>query len=125
MRKSQEQQDKKKLNSKNQENNDELKRYYKNRYHIVFYEYDESLDDEIYFAGFDSVREICKFKKLPITTINVSKITQQLCQALKRNNHITRLLGSTMKVYLVDMREMDELEKCNELDIFNINVILK
>lgn len=81
-------------------------KFYKSKYCIVYYTYDE----EQFVASFDNVFEICKYKKLAITDNNLQKTKVELYRALKRETHHTTMLnGKSMKVYLIDMS--DEIEQ--------------
>lgn len=97
-------QQQKQLEKKNKKDKNEEK-YYKNRYHIVFY----AEDDETYVIGFNTAAEICKYLGRKFTPANRRYINVLLYQALKRDGHKTRMLdGTPMHVYLVDMIEDED-----------------
>lgn len=76
--------------------------WYKNRYIIAFYED----DDETHFQSFDNVWDICRYKNLEINERNIRNLRNELCFALKRESHRTKMLnGNLMRVYLIDMIE--------------------
>ena len=78
--------------------------YYKNRYHIVFY----GEDDETYVAGFNTVADICRYQHKKITPGNIRYLHVLIYNALKRDNHQTRMLdGTPMHIYLIDMKDED------------------
>ncbi len=61
--------------------------YYKGRYYLAFYE-DVENNDERYYAGFNNAIEICKYKKLPVTTTNVNMIyTRCIGTALQNRSY--------------------------------------
>ena len=73
---------------------------YKGHFFIVFYDkHDESL---LYM--FDNVREILKFRKLPITRQNVNTINVELYRALQTDTHFTKMLGHLLRVYIIDTK---------------------
>jgi hypothetical protein len=76
-------------------------KYYCDKYLIVFYK--DVGDDEKYVAGFNTIRDICKYKKIPVTTMNIHKIQSQLTTALMKNPPTTKILGPKLNVYLIDM----------------------
>jgi len=91
--------------------------YYKGRYYLAFYE-DVENNDERYYIGFNNVTEICKYKKLEVTTTNVNIIYQALYKALKegKEKHYTTLIDNKLlSVHLIDMideiRENERREK--------------
>lgn len=90
--------------------------YYKGRYYLAFYEDVDNGDkkDERYYAGFNNAIEICKYKKLPVTTTNVNMVYQALYKALKdgKKKHYTTLIDNKfLSVHLIDM--IDEI-RANE-----------
>lgn len=77
---------------------------YKGRYHIVFYD----KDDETYITGFNTILEICRYKKEKVTSTKIHQLNVELYRALKREGHTTKMLnGQLMHVYLIDMTEDD------------------
>ena len=84
--------------------------YYKGRYYLAFYE--DVGNDERYYTGFNNVIEICKYKKLEVTTTNVNIIYQALYKALKedKEKHYTTLIDNKLlSVHLIDM--IDEIKE--------------
>lgn len=72
---------------------------------IVFY--DEN--DEELIGVFNSIKEICLHKRKELTKDNLNLISVELCRALKRENHLTRMLnGKNMRVYIIDEEEDKE-----------------
>ena len=95
--------------------------YYKNRYTIAFYKQTREKDNEYLYATFNNVEEILKYKNLPQDKLYVLKV--ELCNALKKESHITRMLnGETMTVHLIDMLEeqleQERRDKCMTLKRF-------
>lgn len=93
-------------------------KYYKGRYHLAFYEDSPNGEDEIYYAGFNNVVEICKYKKMEINPTNIKIIYQNLYKALKdgQEKHYTKIIDDKkLCVYLIDMideiRENERREK--------------
>ena len=87
----------------NKENNQQPK-LYKNKYLISFY----SEDGEDFRYCFNNVKEILKFKKMPITEKNVRDMNITIYNILKKgkeNNKCRFLTGETLRLYLVDMYE--------------------
>ena len=85
----------------NKENN-QLPKLYKNKYAISFY----SEDGEDFRYLFYNVKEILKFKKIPINEKNVRDMNITIYNVLKKgkeNNKCRFLTGETMRLYLVDM----------------------
>lgn len=75
----------------------------KRRNHMIVF-YDE--EDENLIEIFDSIKSICSYKKKPINKDNLNLISVELCRALKRENHLTRMLnGQNMRVYIIDEEE--------------------
>lgn len=73
--------------------------YNKKTHFLSFYD----AEDERLVAIFDSIREICLFKKLSPTSKNLNLIQVHLCLALKRPDCTTWLLnGKLMHVHLVE-----------------------
>ena len=80
-------------------------KFYKGRYHIVFY----SKDDEEYIAGFNNIEDICRYKDREVNKSNLTMIRVELNRALKNINHETYMLDNKlMHVYLIDMFEDNE-----------------
>jgi len=72
---------------------------YKGHCMIAFYD----KTGEHYLYSFDNVREILKFREMPITRTNVNMMNVELYRALKREGHITDMLtGKTMSVWIID-----------------------
>lgn len=80
--------------------------YYKGKYYIAFYQ-EEDEEDEIFYAGFNNVVEICKYKKWEVNTSNINQIHQALYKALyEKDEPYTRLIDNLrLKVYLIDMSD--------------------
>lgn len=96
---------KKQLNKSNQSLNNQQKNkeeLYQGHYHIVFYKRLPD-GDERYVAGFNTIKDICKWKHIQVTTINVKKIQTQLTNALRNCPPMTKILGPELNVYLIDM----------------------
>lgn len=84
-----------------------VKNCYKKKYCISFY----NETDEEFVACFDNVRQICKYRKLEITSANLTLISVELYRALRRKDHSTRMLdGNLMHVYLIDIEDIEENE---------------
>jgi len=79
---------------------------YKGRYSLAFY----NMNDEI-VKVFDNIREIVAYLEKPCTRANTQYIKLLLYRALKRESHITYLLGSKMRVYMIDLNEEDDKEE--------------
>ena len=84
--------------------NEDASEKLKKGYQIVFYD----SDDDAYVIGFDNVKDICRYKKLPINSYNVGRCKMQIYKALKRNPPITRMLGSSMYIYLIDTSDDED-----------------
>ena len=82
--------------------------FYKGKYFIVFY----AEDNDTFVEYFDSIREICNYKKLEMTLQNLNVIQVELYRALRRDDHSTTMLnGKKMYVYLIDVEDdEDDLE---------------
>lgn len=66
--------------------------------------YDEN--DEFLVATFDSLKEICKHKKLEVNSKNLNLLQVHLCLALKRQDRTTWMLnGKQMHVHLINYEE--------------------
>lgn len=77
---------------------------FKGRYIITFYD----LDDNI-VAVFNNIKEIAKYRGEEITQESYTQLKCYLYRALKRENHITRMLdGNLMQVYLIDALDDEE-----------------
>jgi len=74
--------------------------YYKQQYSIGFYDTNDML-----VRTFDNIKEICGYLGKQINRANTQYIKLALYRALKRDNHITYLLGSKMKVYIFDIND--------------------
>ena len=82
-----------------QQNSDKL---FKGRYLIAFYGY----DDETPIVVFNNIKEIMEYRKEEVSQRNYTFLKVHLYKALKRENHVTRMLdGSPMRVYLIDMED--------------------
>lgn len=90
--------------------------YYKRRYAIAFYKYNEDETDERFVACFNNPVDICRYKGLDPTEKNLTPVKIELYRALKRIPSTTRMLdGSTMTVYLIDMLVDDsEIERLEQ-----------
>ena len=79
--------------------------YYKGKYYISFYKDDG--DDEIFYAGFNNVVEICKYNGWEVNTSNINMIHQALYKALyEKEEPYTKLIdGVRLKIYLIDMTD--------------------
>ena len=85
--------------------------YYKGTSMLVFYD----MNDQFILYIFDNAREIVKFLDKPVTRRNVNNVVVSIMRALKRDNHVTRIINKTkMKVYLVDMTD-DSTEETETL----------
>ena len=85
------------------QSNIDLAQCYKRKYYISFY--DES--DENVFRTFKNIKEICAYKNKELTSNNLNLVSVELNRALKREEHVTRMLdGSLMHVYLIDIRDI-------------------
>ena len=82
------------------------RRYYKGKYSLAFY----SMDDEL-IEIFDNIKEIVTFLNKPINRYNTQYVKLLLYRALKRESHITYLLGEKMKVYMIDLNENEDTEE--------------
>lgn len=82
--------------------------FYKGQYCLAFY----NDKDEIIHV-FDNIREIVDFLELPITRANTQYIKLLLYRALRRQSHITHILGSKMKVYMIDINENEDNKEEN------------
>lgn len=80
--------------------------YYQGHYIIAFYK--KEGNDERYIAGFNTIKDICKFKQIKVTSINVKKIQRQLTRALMNEPPLTKILGPELYVYKIDMIEEDD-----------------
>lgn len=75
--------------------------YYKNKYFISYYDADGMLCNM-----FDNIKEICEYKGRELNKINMNLTSVELYRALKRPDHMTRMLnGDLMYVYLIDVEE--------------------
>lgn len=75
--------------------------FYKNKYFIAYYDKDQMLCNM-----FDNIKEICEYKGKEINTTNMNLTSVELYRALKREDHMTRMLtGEEMYVYLIDVEE--------------------
>lgn len=84
---------------------------YKGSYLIVFY--DKS--DERLMYMFDTIRDILKFMKKPLTSHNRILVNTIIARALKTKNHFTRFLtGETLRVYLINTSDDEKGEQINE-----------
>ena len=69
--------------------------------HCIIAFYDKT--GEHYLHCFDNVRDILKFRKMPITRTNVNMMNVELYRALKRKGHTTNMLtGKQMSVWIID-----------------------
>lgn len=82
--------------------------YYKGQYSLAFY----SMNDELLHV-FDNVREIVRFLDKPTTRCNTQYVKLLLYRALKRESHVTYLLGKKMKVYMINVNENEDTEEEN------------
>lgn len=75
--------------------------------HCIIAFYDKT--GENYLYCFNNVREILKFRGMPITRTNVNMINVILYRALKREGHTTNMLtGKPMSVWIIDDDDDDE-----------------
>lgn len=68
---------------------------------LAFYD----LDDECLIAQFDTMRDILDYKNLEYSKKNYDVVAIEVYRGLAHPEHITRVLGSAMKVYLVDISD--------------------
>lgn len=85
---------------KYKKNNAQVVKFYKKKYNIVFYDH----TDEVYLYSFDNIIQICEFRGMEVNAVNKNLIGCEICNALRRKNHTTKMLdGRPMRVYLIDM----------------------
>lgn len=77
---------------------------YKNRYCIALYE----KDDDTFFTTFDNIYEFVKFQGKEINKQNLIQANNQIYKALHNSNTI-HFCGRKMKVYLIDLKEEEEI----------------
>ena len=79
--------------------------------HCIIAFYDKT--GEHYLHSFDNVRDILKFRKMPITRTDVNMMNVELYRALKRKGHTTNMLtGKQMSVWIID--EDDDEDETNQ-----------
>lgn len=78
--------------------------FYKGSKFIVFYD----MHDEYIENMFDNVKEILKYKKLPLTPHNLNLLNVEIYRALRREGHKTRILNKWNRVYIYDVKEEDD-----------------
>lgn len=83
------------------------RQYYKGRYLLAFY----SSNDEEPLYVFNNIREICEFLEDEPTRAKLQYLKLLIYKALKRDNHITYILGKKMKVYMIDNEDDTEEEE--------------
>ena len=79
----------------------------KDKQFIAFYD----ADDEFYVESFESIRELCMYKHLPLTKKNLDILYIELVNALRRNPSTTRMLdGTLMHVHLINNDDDEPVE---------------
>ena len=69
---------------------------------VIFYDF-----DDFPVALFDNVHEIIEWMDKPRSKWTYKNTIGELYRALRREDHYTEMLGSPMRVYLIDINDDD------------------
>lgn len=81
------------------------RKLYKGKYFLTFY---DKTDEEVLHI-FDNVRDILKYLNKAITSSNINLMNVELYRALTSIEHFTRILGQTMRVYMIPVDEEQDV----------------
>lgn len=81
------------------------KKFYKGRYIISFYD----KTGEKFLYNFDNVNDILRFIGMEVTKENYSATMKKIYNATQKDPPTTNILGSLMTVYIVDIKDDDEI----------------